>query len=101
MLALISDKRAEIVALCERYGVRRLEVFGSAATGRFDPATSDLDFVVDLGEYEPNLATRYIRLANDLEALFGRSVDLVTIPSIRNAYFIDTLNASRQVIYEP
>ncbi|MEJ7763543.1 MAG: nucleotidyltransferase domain-containing protein [Thermomicrobiales bacterium] len=101
MLALVSDKRAEVVALCERYGVRRLELFGSAATGTFDPATSDLDFVVDLGEYGPDVAKRYLRFAEALEALFERPVDLLTVPSIRNQYFIDELEATRQVIYAP
>jgi len=101
VIPLVSDNRAEIAALCERYGVRRLELFGSAVKGTFDPVTSDLDFIVDLGPYEPNLATRSIHLANDLEALFGRSVDLVTASSIRHQYFIDELEATGQVMYAP
>ena len=40
------DHRAAIVRLCEAHGVARLEVFGSAADGRFDPARSDFDFIV-------------------------------------------------------
>ncbi|MGN6033725.1 MAG: nucleotidyltransferase family protein, partial [Thermomicrobiales bacterium] len=47
MIALIQDNVQEIRALCERFDVRRLELFGSAATGRFDPAHSDIDFLVD------------------------------------------------------
>lgn len=42
MIALVEDNRDAIVALCERFGVRRLALFGSAAKGTFDPATSDL-----------------------------------------------------------
>ena len=34
--------------LCERYGVQKLELFGSAARGEFDPAHSDLDFIVQM-----------------------------------------------------
>jgi predicted nucleotidyltransferase len=48
MHALIDRHLSEIAALCRRYGVRRLEVFGSAARGiDFDPATSDADFLVE------------------------------------------------------
>ena len=43
----ISRKRAEIAALCERFGVLRMEVFGSAARGYdFDPEHSDIDLLV-------------------------------------------------------
>lgn len=31
----------EIASLCKRFGVRKLDLFGSATTGRFDPAHSD------------------------------------------------------------
>ena len=40
--------------LCTRYGVDRLDVFGSAAKELFDPASSDLDFIVQMtGQWEP------------------------------------------------
>ncbi len=52
MHTLIDRRRAEIAMLCRRYGVRQLEVFGSAARGiDFDPDTSDADFLV---EFEPD-----------------------------------------------
>ncbi len=50
MIPLIAQHRAEIEALCRRYGVRRLELFGSAVAGRDGPNESDLDFLV---EFEP------------------------------------------------
>ena len=47
MHAAISDKKDELAELCRRYGVARLEVFGSAARGTdFDPQSSDADFLV-------------------------------------------------------
>jgi uncharacterized protein len=42
----LEQHRERLAELCRRYGVRRLELFGSAARGQFDPATSDLDFLV-------------------------------------------------------
>ncbi len=46
MITEVEEKRKDIQDLCERYGVIRLAIFGSAARGEFDPATSDLDFLV-------------------------------------------------------
>ncbi len=79
MIALIEDNRDAIVALCQQYGVARLALFGSAVNGRFNPATSDLDFVVDLGGYERGVARRYLGLIVALESLLGREVDVVTV----------------------
>jgi predicted nucleotidyltransferase len=79
MQADIAEKREALAALCRRYGVKRLEVFGSAARGvDFDPDRSDFDFLV---EFEPrgDLPPRdqFFALAEALEQLLGRPVDLV------------------------
>lgn len=100
MIALIEDNRDAIVDLCERYGIRRLALFGSAAKGMFDPATSDLDFIVDLGEYDPGVARRYLGLIVALEQLFGRHVDVVTVRSIQSPAFRDEVKATSRVIYD-
>ena len=47
MISLIENKRTVLTDLCRRFGVRRLELFGSAATDAFDPSRSDLDFLVE------------------------------------------------------
>jgi hypothetical protein len=51
MVPLIEEHLAEIGLLCREFGVMRLELFGSAATEAFDPARSDIDFIV---EYAPD-----------------------------------------------
>jgi len=43
MVTIIKEKIREIEALCKQYGVTKLELFGSAVTGEFDEAKSDLD----------------------------------------------------------
>ena len=44
----IAQHRTGIAAICQRYGIRRLEVFGSLAQATdFDPARSDADFLVE------------------------------------------------------
>src|SRR4051794_40786260 len=86
---------AALPALCRRFGVRQLDLFGSAATGRFDPARSDLDFLVVFEETPPAAyADAYFGLHAALEGLFGRKVDLVTGPALENPHF------RRQVLAE-
>jgi predicted nucleotidyltransferase len=79
MISIVEDRRAEVTALCERYGVKRLDLFGSAAGDGFDPEASDLDSVVSFERRDPpELFDRYFGLKEDLEGHFGRGVDLVT-----------------------
>ncbi|CAA9552978.1 MAG: hypothetical protein AVDCRST_MAG70-1079 [uncultured Thermomicrobiales bacterium] len=84
---IVGDRLEEVAALCRAANIRRLDLFGSAALGTVDPETSDLDYVVDLGEYEPGVAMRYLRFAEALGTLFGRAVDLGTVPSIKDPTF--------------
>ena len=101
MIEAIEHNLDAIGALCREYGVRRLDLFGSAATGAFDEATSDLDFVAAFADTRsPGYADRYLTFAEALEALFGRKVDLVTERSIRNPSFRRTVEATRQTVYD-
>lgn len=99
MISLVRDKQDDIRALCQTFAVRRLELFGSAATGGFDPEHSDLDFIVDLGEYERGVAKRYFAFCEQLEGLVQRPVDVITVRQIVNPYFRAELNATRELIY--
>jgi predicted nucleotidyltransferase len=89
-------------ALCRRFGVRRLDLFGSAATGRFDPARSDLDFLV---EFEPMLPGPYAKacrgLREGLEQLFGRSIDLLTESALVNPYLRRQIESEKRPLYPP
>jgi hypothetical protein len=100
MIAALEQHAAEIVHLCRQYGVRRLEVFGSAANGEFDPAKSDIDLLVDFdAANDANLFHRYFGLMEDLERLLGRKVDLVSTGALRNPYLIAAIDQSRQTVY--
>jgi hypothetical protein len=101
MIGVIEEKRAELARLCARYGVQRLDVFGSAAAdGRFDAGNSDLDFLVDFHPVEGmDLADQYFGLWEDLQALFRREVDLVMARAMRNPYFIKAVNRTRRPLY--
>ena len=91
--------RPELAELCRRYGVRRLDLFGSAASGGFDAARSDVDFVVEFNDDPAHLFDRYFGLKDALEALYGRPVDLVSEGASANPYFVAALNRSRRRVY--
>ena len=101
MIELIRRHRQQIAEICRRHRIRRLEVFGSAATGDFDPASSDIDFIAEFADTDarPGLLSRYLSLAEQLEGILGRKVDLLTPSSIRNIYFRKTVDASRELVY--
>lgn len=101
MTAIVSEHLPEIAKLCVRYGVTRLEVFGSAASGKFDPGRSDIDLLADFSATrEPGYADRYLDFADALERLLGRHVDLVTQRSIRNPRFAEMIRKQSVNIYE-
>ncbi|CAN5548112.1 nucleotidyltransferase domain-containing protein [soil metagenome] len=101
MIPEISEKRNEIVSLCERHGVIRLGVFGSAARGTdFKPEKSDVDFLVLFdGRDRVDYIDRFLDLADDLEALLGRSVDLVTELSVQSPIFKAAVERDLEQIY--
>ncbi len=101
MVALIEHNQLALEALCRTHRVRRLELFGSAAQGKFDPLQSDLDFLVVFEPLSPAAhADSYFGLLAALQDLFQREVDLVEAEAITNPYFKRALVSSvRQVLY--
>jgi predicted nucleotidyltransferase len=101
VIPLVEDRLSEVARLCERYGVERLDLFGSAAGEGFDPEESDLDFVVRFERRDPpDLFRRYFGLEEDLEALFGRGVDLVMEGALQKSRrFAEGVGRSRVPLY--
>jgi predicted nucleotidyltransferase len=100
MIELIEKNQSRLDELCRRFYVKTLEVFGSAADGTFDLVHSDLDFLVDFLPMEPGPHSKaYFGLWFALQDLFGRPVDLIESPAIRNPYFTKTINQTRRVLY--
>ncbi len=101
VIALIEQNRDALTRLCRQFRVERLELFGSAAKGNFQPDSSDVDFLVTFADARPGTyADRYLGLLLALEQLFHCEIDLVTERSIRNPYFRKSVEASRRLVYE-
>ena len=101
MHSAIEQHREGIADICRRFGVRRLEVFGSAARGTdFNPETSDADFLVEFapGAGLPYLG-HYFGLEEALAGLLGRSVDLVEPKAVRNPYIRASIDRARELVY--
>lgn len=88
---------AAIAAICRRYHVRELSVFGSAARGQMRP-DSDIDLLVEfLPEARPGLLG-LSAMMRELSALLGRPVDLAVKPALKPVIRSEVL-AEAQVIY--
>ncbi len=100
MIAQHEEHREEIADLCRRFGVRRLEVFGSASTGAFREGESDFDFLVEFeSPDQPGYSDRYFGFKAAVEEFFGVKVDLVVERVITNPYFKASVDASRSLLY--
>ena len=96
----ILARRDDIAALCRRHRAQRLDLFGSAVRGDFEPGRSDLDFLVSFDELPPVAAyDAYFSLKEGLEGLFHHPVDLVMERAVRNPHFRARLDSERQPVF--
>ncbi len=101
MIPLISQHADQLAEICRRHCVKRLEVFGSAAVGDFNPEKSDIDFLVEFDEHDDvSLFETRRDLTQALESLFNRSVDLVIFANVENPYFRTSVENTREPIFE-
>jgi len=96
----IEGRLGAIAEICARHGAQRLELFGAGACHDFDPAVSDLQFLV---EFTPGPSRRraecYFGLLHDIQRLFGRPVDLVDLGALGDGCFLQDVQPSRRVLY--
>jgi hypothetical protein len=100
MIPALASARADIVKTCQRYHVRRLDLFGSAARETDFTEQSDIDLLV---EYEPQHSPPtlgdFLALRDALSDLLGRKVDLVMEGAVRNPYLRAAIERSRQPLH--
>lgn len=101
IMKLIELNLDKIIELCKKFHVRRLWVFGSILTSRFNDK-SDVDLCVDFDWDNIPLmeaADNFFDFQYALEDIFGRKVDLTDDSAVRNPYFREELNEKRRLIY--
>lgn len=98
-MKLIEMNLDKIIALCKKYKVAKLWVFGSILTPRFNDE-SDVDFSV-IFHYDQihDLFVTFFDFIEELQLLLGRKVDLVDETAVKNSYFRHELDRTKYLIY--
>lgn len=98
-MKLIETNIQKIAALCKKYKVNKLFVFGSILTNRFND-NSDVDLVVSFNKAEvSDYFDNYFDFKYALEELFGREVDLLEEQTIKNPYLKKNVDRTKALIY--
>ena len=98
--AIIRRHQSEIAALCHRYGVRRLAVFGSVLREDFNPESSDIDLVVGFrSDVGASAADQYFDFKAALEQVLGRSVDLVELDAMPDSRLKRIIERTQVAVY--
>lgn len=101
MQQILEKRKKDIIAICKVLNIKRLYAFGSVVSENFRD-DSDVDFLISFSdnlsvdEYTKN----YFALHYKLRELFNREIDIVTEKTLSNPYFIESINESKQLIYE-
>lgn len=100
-MKLIEMNIDKIIALCKKYKVAKLWVFGSILTPSFND-DSDVDFLVDFDDNHIDLldyADNFFDFIHEIEAVIGRKVDMVVNKSIKNRYFRTEVDETRRLLW--
>jgi len=101
MQQLIEKRKKDLIAICQELNIKRLYAFGSAVSDRFSD-DSDIDFLISFADNlsVEDYTNNYFALHYKLRELFGREIDIVTERTLSNPYFIESVNETKQLIYE-
>ena len=99
-MEIIEQNTDELIELCINHKVGQLYLFGSVLTNQFKES-SDIDFLVQFSQVELlEYFDNYMDFKEQLEYLFGRTVDLVENQAIKNPVFRRVIDRQKQLIYE-
>jgi len=94
----IDKYKEEIRKICIQHSVAELDLFGSATTDEFSDE-SDLDFIVDFESGEKDLLGKFLSLKKTLSKVLGRKIDLISLDSIQNPYFKQSVEATKKNVF--
>lgn len=101
MQQILENKLIDLQRLCKALGVEKLYAFGSVVSDKFR-ADSDIDFLISFSEHlsVEQYTDNYFALQYQLRDMFNRNIDLVTERTLSNPYFIESIEETKQLIYE-
>jgi len=100
MVRVLEDKQQAIARACQRFGVVRMHVFGSALRDDFRPADSDIDLLVEFRSMTPHeLVDAYFDLLDELRFILDTPVELVMADAVKNRYIAADIERTKQVLY--
>ena len=101
MKDIIKNKYNDLVSICKDLKIKRMYIFGSVSTETFNE-DNDIDFLISfqdsisIKDYTDNFFTLHYKL----KELFHRKIDVITERSLSNKYFVDSVNQTKELIYE-
>jgi predicted nucleotidyltransferase len=101
--AQIHIPKEKVETFCRKWGLRRLELFGSVLRADFSPESSDVDVMVTLSPDRNYSLIDILRMEDDLAAIFGRKVELTersTVEKSDNYIRRRHILAGAQPVYE-
>lgn len=100
MPVLLKCKRDQIDAFCRKYGVVKLEAFGSVMTDEFDPGRSDIDFIAYFASDVPPEPwyQRRMEIEAAFAAVIGHVVDVGLPSALTDPFFRHVASLTRTVI---
>jgi len=100
MVAVLENKMKDLSALCRKYDVVRLYVFGSALRDDYRAGESDIDLLVEFAPIGGHAKMHaYFDLLDELQDLLGTKIDLVMVGAVRNKYIAREIEATKRMLY--
>jgi predicted nucleotidyltransferase len=89
------------IAICEKNSVEKMFAFGSSISDEFNTDSSDFDLIVEIDESNPVIkGEKLIDLWDNLEQLFSRKIDLLTMNSLKNPYLLKEIESKKIKVYD-
>ncbi len=98
---LIKNSINDLKQMLKQHNVKRAYAFGSVCSDNFKES-SDIDILVKFeeGMKPEDYSDNYFNLLFTLQNYFKRNIDLVSEASLSNPYLINSINRSKQLIYD-
>ncbi|MEI6049274.1 MAG: nucleotidyltransferase domain-containing protein [Bacteroidota bacterium] len=101
MQLIIEQRKEDLKRICQALKIKRLYAIGSVVSDKFTEK-SDIDFLISFSDNLTieDYTNNYFSLHYSLRELFNREIDIITERTLSNPYFIESINETKELIYE-